>query len=469
MTLRTPSHARPSSGQPPGAPSASPGSSARSAASAASGANPGPRRRIARTTPTRLRLLMIGLLLASLAWGAVGAWAVSQHASAAQDVVSTSEPLSLSAQQMYRSLSDADVTATAAFLSGPYEPLAARQRYAADISQAATDLSALKNAASASSDPHLLASLSAVSTGLPVYAGDVSQAQTEYALGYLLTGGSFMQVASEEMHLTLLPAARTIYTQENAGLTTASARATGLPWIVVVLVLALAIAVVLYRAQRWLWRHTHRVVNYGLAGATALLLACALWLIVAFAVARVDLNRGEGHGSVPAETLAQAAIDTQQIRGDEILNLISRSGDTTFVQDYTKVRGQLGPGPGTLLTDAIAASPSGSGAQWASAAANDVQPWYAVNNQIYQLDSQSRYAAETALVTGTQPASSAIEFGKVETDVSRAIAADQVIFHANATAGSNAFGGLEVGIIVAAILMALGCVWGLSVRLAEYR
>ena len=467
MTLRTPSHARPASGQAPGASSASSAASVPSAAPA-SGAHPGARR-IARTTPTRLRLLMIGLLLASLAWGAVGAWAVSQHASAAEDVVSTSEPLSLSAQQMYRSLSDADVTATTAFLSGPYEPLAARQRYAADISQAATDLSALRNAASASSGPQLLASLSAVSTGLPVYTGDVAQAQTEYALGYLLTGGSFMQVASEEMHLTLLPAARTIYAQENAGLTTASARATGLPWIGVALVLALAIAVVLYRAQRWLWRRTHRVVNYGLAGATALLLACALWLIVAFAVARVDLNRGEGHGSVPAETLAQAAIDTQQIRGDEILNLISRSGDTTFKQDYAAVRARLGPGPGTLLTGAVTSSPAGAGAQYASAAASDIRPWYAVNDQVYQLDSQARYAAETNLVTGTTAGSSATGFGKVETDLSRAIAADQVIFHANATAGSNAFGGLEVGIIVAAILMALGCVWGLSVRLAEYR
>ncbi len=453
MTLRTPSPARPparaAAGQPPGPPS------------------PAPRRGMARTTPTRLRLLMVGLLLASLAWGAVGAWAVFEHASAAQDVVSTSEPLSLSAQQMYRSLSDADVTATTAFLGGPYEPLAARQRYAADIAQAASDLSALKDAAAGSSSQPLLTSLAAVSTGLPVYTGDVSQAQTEYALGYLLTGGSFMQVASEEMHLTLLPAARTIYAQENAGLTAASARATGLPLIVVVLVVAAVIAVVLYRVQRWLWRHTHRIVNYGLAGATVLLLACTLWLIVAFAVARVDLQHGVGHGSAPAETLAQAAIDTQQIRGDEILNLISRSGDTTFVQDYTAVRGRLGPGPGTLLTDAVASSPGGAGQQWASAAAGDIQPWYAVNDQVYRLDSQDRYAAETQLVIGA--GGSAAGFAKVETDLSRAIAADQVIFHANATAGSNAFAGLEVGIIVAALAMAVGCVWGLSVRLAEYR
>ena len=56
---------------------------------------------------------------AALAWGALTAWTVSQHAAAAGDVVSASEPLSLDAQRMYQALSDADVTATTAFLAGP--------------------------------------------------------------------------------------------------------------------------------------------------------------------------------------------------------------------------------------------------------------------------------------------------------------------------------------------------------------
>jgi hypothetical protein len=456
MALRTTSPASPAASGPPGHRAAP------------------PRGRLARqlsasTTPVRLRLLMVALLLASLAWGALSAWTVIQHASAAQDVVSTSEPLSLSAQQMYRSLADADVTATTAFLTGPNESLANRQRFAADIRQAGADLSNLRGEATSGSNPHLLASLSAISTALPVYTQYVSQAQTEYSLGYLLTGGSFMQVASEVMHLTLLPAARTAYAQENAGLTAASARATGLPWIAVVVVFAIGMAFVLYRTQRWLWRHTHRRVNLGLAGATLVLVAGTLWLIVAFTVARSDLHQGVGHGSAPAETLAQADIDTQQIRGDEILNLISRSGNTSFVQDYHSVRSQLGPGSGTLLTDAAAASPGGAGAQWAQAAAHDIQAWYAVNDQIYRLDSELRNQQETQLVTGTGPGSSAAGFTRVENDLSRAIAADQVIFHSNATAGENAFTGLEAGIIVAALLMALGCVWGLDVRLAEYR
>jgi hypothetical protein len=271
------------------------------------------------------------------------------------------------------------------------------------------------------------------------------------------------------MHLTLLPAARTIYELENAGLTAASARATGLPWIVVVVLLAVGIAVVLFRAQRRLWRNTHRRVNYGLVTASVVLVAATGWLIVAFAVARADLGQGVGHGSAPAETLAQAAIDTQQIRGDEILNLISRSGDTTFVQDFRSERAQLGPGPGTLLTDAAAASPSGAGAQWTAAAAQDLRAWYGVNDQVYSLDSAAQYPAETRLVIGTGPGGSAAEFSRVETDLSRAIAADQVVFRSGATAGQDAFTALEAGIVVAAVLMALGCAWGLSVRLAEYR
>jgi hypothetical protein len=44
-----------------------------------------------------------------------------------------------------------------------------------------------------------------------------------------------------------------------------------------------------------------------------------------------------------------------------------------------------------------------------------------------------------------------------------------VIFRSSATAGSNAFTGLDVGIIVAAVIMAAGCAWGLARRIAEYR
>ena len=437
------------------------------ASSPAAGPPPAAERR-RRSGPANLRLLLIVLVLAAVAYGAVGTWTVVQHASAAQDVVSTSEPLSLAAQRMYQALSDADVTATTAFLAGPNVRLPARERYAADIGRAAADQTSLEDAATTSANPRLVASLAAISAGLPGYTGDVSQAQTQFLLGYRLTAGSLMQVASEEMHLTLLPAARASYAQENAALTAASAQATGLPWIVVVLVLAIALAFVLYRAQRWLSRRTHRVFNLGMLAATVALAVSVLWLIGAFAVARTDLQRAAGHGSVPAEALAQAAIDTQQARGYEVLNLISRSGDATFVKDFQAVRARLGPGPGTLLA-AAAGSSSGAGAHWAAAAGRDVQAWYTVIGQAYTLDSKARYTTETALVIGPGTGAATAGFARVEGDLSRAIDADHAVFHAGATAGRNAFTGLDVVIILAAVLMAAGCAWGLSRRLAEYR
>jgi hypothetical protein len=424
-------------------------------------------------TPAILRLLLIGLVAGSLAWGIIGAFAVSQHASAADQVVTSSEPLSLDAQQMYRSLSDADVTATTAFLAGPPEPLKVRTHYEADIAQAAADLAALRSAPAAAGNgtaaKRLAASLAAISASLPVYTGYVQQAKTYSSLGFPLTGGSFMQVASEEMHLKLLPAARSVYAQVNAALKAESARATGLPWIVIALVIAVAMAVVLLRTQLWLRRRTHRIVNYGLLAASLALAISALWLVASFLSARSDFEQGLGHGSTPAETLAQAGIAAQQARGDEVLNLISRSGSTSFQQDFTAMRARIGPGPGTLLDTAAAASPDGTAARAVADASRDATSWYVVADRVFNLDVSADYAKETDLVIGTGPGSSSAGFTKLESDIGRAIAADQVVFRRNASDGRGAYAGLEAAVIIAAVAMAAGCAWGISRRLAEYR
>jgi hypothetical protein len=184
-------------------------------------------------------------------------------------------------------------------------------------------------------------------------------------------------------------------------------------------------------------------------------------------VARTDLQRAVGHGSAPAEALAQAAIDTQQARGYQVLNLITRSGDATFVKDFEAVRAKLGPGPGTLL--AAASSSGGAGTRWATAAGHDLQTWYTVIGHAYGLDSQAQYTTETALVIGPGASASTAGFARVEADLSKAIDADHAVFHRNASAGRKAFTGLDVVIVLAAVLMAAGCAWGLSRRLAEYR
>jgi hypothetical protein len=422
-------------------------------------------RRPAPTTPGTMRTLLAALVLLSLAWGALGGWTASEHSSAARAVVNVDEPLSLYARQMYESVADADVTITTTFLASSHPPLGSLQRYQADIATASADLVRLK---AGGGDSSLDEALMVLVSGLPTYTGYVADAESEYSLGYPLTGGSFMQVASEEAHLVLLPAARTVFTRENTALTAASNQATGLPAIIIALVLALISGITLYRAQRWLTRRTNRVFSAGLVLASVLLVISAVWLAAGFLVARSDLDRGIGHGSQPAETLAQASIGVQQIRGDAVLNVISRSGDTSFQQDFLATSKQVGPGPGTLLTSAAADAASAAVSPMA-AAEREATGWYAANAGVYRLGVAAHYAAERTMVIGTGTGSSAAGYAALEGDITQAITADQAAFRSAATAGACAFDPLAPAVIAASVLMALGCARGLDRRLAEYR
>lgn len=105
----------------------------------------------------------------------------------------------------------------------------------------------------------------------------------------------------------------------------------------------------------------------------------------------------------------------------------------------------------------------------AGAAQRTATAWYPVSVQVFRLDNAHQYAAETARVIGTGAGSSGPVFTALVRHLRRAIGADQAVFTSNAASGSGAFGGLEVGVIIAALLMAAGSAWGLSRRLAEYR
>jgi hypothetical protein len=427
----------------------------------------GTARRRAATTPTSLRTLLITLVLLSLAWGALGGWVADEHSSAASAMVTVDEPLSLGAQQLYQDIADADVTVTTMFLANAQPPAASINHYLGDIAAAQTELSALR---AAGENQSTSAALDTLAGDLPVYAGYVAEARSDYALGYPLTGGSFLQVASEEAHLDLLPAAKTVFDQRNDALAAASGQATGLPLVVVALLLAIITGIVLYRAQRWLARRTNRVLNVGLALASLALVISAVWLLVGFLAGRSDLNAGIRNGSQPATELAQASIGVQQIRGDAVLNVISRSGDTSFQSDFTTTSGNVGPGPHSLLSAASAAQTSGSqAASLVAAAGREAATWYTANAKVYTLGADADYASERDMVIGAGVTSSAAEYNVLEPDITRAIGDDRSDFRSAVSKGSGALSPLEPVVLVAALLMALCCGWGLWRRLAEYR
>ena len=425
------------------------------------------------TTPARLRLLLVLLVLLSLAWGVLAALTANQHASAAADVVATSEPLSLDAEQIYTSLSDADATAANAFLAGGLEPAAAQQRYHADITEAAIRIEAASalvgsTAARTQLPGHLAKQASAADSAvgddlailsgqLPAYTDEVGTARADNRLGLPL-GAAYLREASGLLRGTLLPAASDIYTRESGLLTSASAQATGLPLMVITVVVGLGIGYVLYRSSRWLARHTHRLVNYGLLLAALAGLVSLVWLAAAFVVGRGDLLHAQQQGSAPVQAYARAEVAALQAHADESLTLIDNSGDDAYQQDYLAQQKLLGPGPGTLL--AAAQTPGGS------TVAADAQAWYQAHAALRKLDDGGHHAAA---VQSALSGDAAAKFARLSADLNDGIQTHQAVFASSARSGRDAFTGLAVGMIVAALAMVAGCTWGLSRRLAEYR
>jgi len=426
------------------------------------------------TTPGRLGLLLVGLVLLSLAWGVLAALTAEQHASAAAEVVAVSEPLSLDAEQIYQSLSDADATAASAFLVGGLEPTADRQRYNADIAQAAIRIEAasalLGSSAARTQLPGNLNrqasaagsatgdDLATLSAGLPVYADEVGTARADNRIGYPL-GAAYLREASNMLRDTLLPAASDIYTKENGLLTSASAQATGLPLLVVTLVFGLGAGFLLYRSWRWLTRRTHRRVNYGLLVAAVAGAISLVWLAGAFAFGRAELLHAQQQGSAPAEAFARADVAVLQAHADESLTLIDNTGDDSYQKDFIAQQKLLGPGPGTLLAAVQASAGSAS-------VTADAQAWYRAHAALRALDDGGSH---TAAVQSALNGQAATAFNRLSADLSDGINAHQAAFASDARGGRDAFTGLAVGMIVASLIMVAGCAWGLNRRLAEYR
>ncbi len=218
------------------------------------------------TTPGRLWLLLAGLVLLSLAWGALATFTAVQYASAASSVVTTREPLSLAAQQIYSRLSDANDAAATAFLSGGIEPAGTRQRYLADISAASSGIeSATAQVGVGQRDGRAGPRGARRRACRPTRRRWATPTPTTGSRCPL--GAAYLREASALMRGTLLTNAKGLYAAENASLSATSAQATGLPLIVVTLVAGLAVGYLLYRASRWLRGRTNRVLNVGLLAA----------------------------------------------------------------------------------------------------------------------------------------------------------------------------------------------------------
>ncbi|MEV6111282.1 hypothetical protein AB0L59_01910 [Streptomyces sp. NPDC052109] len=447
------------------APAGSPAPSARRTAFA-EGAD---RLRAAATTePGRLRIIGAVLALLVVAFGAVTAWQASERAAAADDVLHRSQPLSSGAAGIYRSLADANTAASSGFLAGGQETAASRDRYEKDISTAAAGL--VTAAANAEPGSASEATITRLNRLLPEYKGLIERARTYNRQGYPV-GGAYLRYANEKMQKEMLPAAEDLYTKENQRLDADYGNATPYPWLAIALgVLALA---GLGWAQHRTYRRTNRVLNHGLAAASAATTIALLWLVVGHAVARAELNGSYDHGIRSLTVLDDARIASLKARGNENLSLVARGAETITVDGkpydayyYAFDTDMAGLGGG--LAQAAKLADDQGGTAPVKAAQSNMAVWKQRHAAARAEDENGNYQQALDKVIGATGATGEC-FDGVDRSLARAIDHEQAEFQRAAGHGRDAMTGLPVGAAVLAVLGAAGAVSGIGRRLSEYR
>ncbi|MEU0884879.1 hypothetical protein ABZ345_40340 [Lentzea sp. NPDC005914] len=396
---------------------------------------------LARSTPGRLSLIIVVLVVASLASGWLSTWSVSRQERALEDLATRSEPLAHAAQEVYRALQDADATAASAFLSGGLEPPQLRDRYEADIAQAQAALSV-----ATASSPDLTATLAAQ---LPVYTGLIETARTNNRQGFPV-GAAYLREASGLMRAQLLPSAQELYRAETDRVAQAQNEA-NFPWGSVGVALAFVIALVL--TQRYLTRKTNRLLNIGLVVATGAAALSLLWVTTVSVLVMNDVADSRT-ASQKVDVLAQARIATLTARGEETLTLVARgagqSYEKNFVEVSEKLEKQLDQAKQLDNTEAV------------DQAMRHFRQWQQVHQRIREADDAGQYNDAVALIDNPY-------FDSLDQDLVRAIGQARQDFSDEVAVARAALAGTAVGVLVLAVLSAAGSTMGLWQRLKEYR
>jgi hypothetical protein len=423
-------------------------------------------RAAATTEPGRLRIVGAVLALLVVAFGAVTAFEIADRASAADDVVGRSQPLSADAAAIYRSLADADTTAASGFLAGAQEPRDVHDRYDRDIKEASRLL--VKAAANTDTSTMSGHEITTLNEELPRYTGLIERARANNRQGLPL-GGAYLRYANQQMTNVLLPAAERLYAAETGRLGRDNDAARAWPFFSLGLgVVALA---ALFWAQRRNYRRTNRVFNHGLLVATAASTVVLLWLAVGHTVARSELRAADVNGQQSLDVLNHARIDSLKARANENLTLVARGAVLTpdgkndkYETDYTtdmKALGEELRRAGKLADDDLGSGP-------VTKAVDAVSEWQSRHRTARTADDSGDYEGARTQIIGPKN-STGESFERVDDALELAITHEQDEFTRAAKDGRGALGGLPTGAAALAALAALAAIVGVNRRLSEYR
>ncbi|MGB6162705.1 MAG: hypothetical protein WCF33_08495 [Pseudonocardiaceae bacterium] len=414
------------------------------------------------TTPSKLRVAQIFLVLGVLFVGGVGLFAAIVQVNTTRDIAKNVEPLNDTVTRLYRSLAEADATVAAGYLSGGVEPAEIQTHYGRDLADATASLA--QASTQAGGEPVTTKRITDITTQLPVYTGLVERARANNREGFAV-GVSYLRSASDLMQNSILPVAAELQQRQAARLDDAYRLAGSVP--VVALASCMVSLAGLIWAQVFLFRRTHRVVNIGLVIASAAVITGLVWWTVTGVASGKSLTGAFGHSRSVSDALAPAQIAALQARAFESLELVDRTGDpiepkfTARMHELVTSNGVLGSAQ-HFATDQ-------HGKALVQAAVADAHGYATAHQEVRELDDAGKYIQAVDAAVKTNQPGAATAFDQLNMALTTAIEYERGTFEKDIERARGWLTGLPFVTVALALISAVGVAWGVQQRLEEYQ
>jgi hypothetical protein len=396
------------------------------------------------TTPQRLRLLSLGVVVVGVVIGLVGALIFTYLAFSLSRAQADTAQL-IRVQQIQSNLLSADATATNAFLVGGLEPPGQRAAY----EQAMSSTSSLI-AEAAQAQPADGAALSALNQQVLDYAGMVEQARANNRQG-LPVGAQYLRNASAQLRGDALPILDNLVSANGAR--TAEEMKADAGYIVVGVALLGLLGVI--AGQIWLARRFRRTINVGMLISALVLVVVVLGSLIVVQQLRGSLDEISTGSLAAVNTAADARIDANNAKSNESLTLIARGSGQAFETAWKSSADSVANNLPRLTDKPELVS------QW--------QDYTQVHTEIRKLDDGGQWDKAVSKATGSSRSSSNTVFGTFDSTLASYL--DGV----NQEASSSLADEQPIMVIAAILILIAGLAValvgrrGVAQRLKEYR
>ncbi|MEU4692829.1 hypothetical protein [Actinoplanes sp. NPDC023714] len=406
-----------------------------------------------RTSPGRLQLLLVLLIVLGALTGLVAGVTAQSAAGGTADLRDRTQPLLAEAETIYSSLAEADTIAAQAFLAGGLEPKELTDRYEARLAQATTALTSASRRTPEGSEA--TEAVHALAAGTTRYAALVATARAANRQG-LPVGASYLATASELNQQTLQPQAQQLFQFAAREVDAGYEEARASWWLIILLVLVVGLTVALIGTQLYLSRATRRTFNVPLVAATGLMALLVASTGVLFTLQRGNLADAGEHGSAPIATLAERRILALRERAAEALTLAARAGSGPHEIAFSDARSRMTFDEPELES------------VWPlmSDATDQHNAYVALHQRVRDLDDAGDYDGAVRLAVSPEANET---FDALTSTLDAALDDRRKVFDDEITAAGKGLGALTVLAPLLALAVCVLAALGLRARLEEYR